>query len=193
MSNASVKLKVDNLRRFVQGINALTRKDVLVGVPEDKANRDDDGNHAGDANNAMLAYIHDNGSPAANIPARPFMRPGIKAAQDKLEARLKSAANAALDGNTEKIEVQMEAAGMVASVSIKKAINDGDFAPLAPSTIAARARGRQTKSQRESEQEYAVMTANGVPAELAQAVAGIKPLVNTGQLRNSITYVVRGK
>jgi len=193
VSSASVKLKVDNLRRFVQGINALTRKDVLVGVPEDKANRDDDGNHVGEANNAMLAYIHDNGSPAANIPARPFMRPGIKAVSDKLETRLKSAANAALDGDTGKIETQLEAAGLIAQTSIKKAIGDGDFAPLAPSTIAARARGRQTKSQRESEQEYASMVGKGVPAELAQAVAGIKPLVNTGQLRNSISYVVRGK
>ncbi|HWU68261.1 MAG TPA: hypothetical protein VN046_05255 [Stenotrophobium sp.] len=193
MSNASLKLKVDKLNTFIKGVNALTRRDVLVGIPEDKANRDDDGNHVGEANNAMLGYIHDNGSPAANIPARPFMRPGIKAVQDKLETRLKSAANAALDGNTEKIETQLEAAGLLASVSIKKAISDGDFAPLAPSTIAARARGRQTKSQREAEQEYAAMTAQGVPAELAQAAAGIKPLVNTGQLRNSITYVVRGK
>lgn len=189
--SGSLKLRVDKLSALVKGINALTRKDVLVGVPEADATRSDDGSTEA-MNNATLAYIHDNGSPAANIPARPFMGPGIKAVQPKLEERLKAATNAALDGQIQKIEPQLEAAGLIAQTSIKKTINDGEFAPLAASTIANRFRSRQTKSQRKAELEYLEMVANGVPEELAQNVAGIQPLVNTGQLRNSINYVVRG-
>lgn len=188
---ASLKVRLDKFKEFVDGINALTQRDVLVGVPDSGATRQDE--TPGPMNNATLAYIHDNGSPAANIPARPFMRPGIKAAQEKIEARLKNAATAALDGQKQKIDDQLSAAGMVAATSIKKEINDGDFAPLSPSTVAGRARSRGTKSRRKAELEYLEMVRNDVPPELAQGVAGIHPLVNTGQLRNSITYVLRGK
>ena len=188
---ASLKVRLDKFKDFVDGINALTQRDVLVGVPDSGATRQDE--TPGPMNNATLAYIHDNGSPAANIPARPFMRPGIKAVQEKIEARLKNAATAALDGQKGKIDDQLSAAGMVAATSIKKEINDGDFAPLSPSTVAGRARTRGTKSQRKAELEYLEMVRNGVPPELAQGAAGIYPLVNTGQLRNSITYVLRGK
>jgi len=187
---ASLKIRVDKLKDLVKGINELTSKDVLVGVPESAATRQGD---QGPMNNATLAYIHDNGSPAANIPARPFMCPGIKAAQEKIEGRLKKAALAALDGQTAKVDAELSAAGMAAQSSIKSEINDGEFAPLSPSTIAGRFRSRGTKSQRGAELEYLEMVSNGVPPELAQGAAGIQPLVNTGQLRNSIKYVVRGK
>lgn len=186
---SSLKIRVDKLSALLKGINELTRKDVLVGVPEADAERKDDD----PINNATLAYIHDNGSPAANIPARPFMRPGIAAVEEKIASRLKRAANAAIDGQTQKIEPELEAAGMIAQASIKKTITDGEFAPLAPSTVANRFRSRQTASKRDAELEYAEMIRDGVPAELAQGVAGIQPLNNTGQMRNSVNYVVRGK
>lgn len=189
--SASLKVRLDNFKAFVNGINALTQRDVLVGVPDSGATRQDETPEP--MNNATLAYIHDNGSPAANIPARAFMRPGIKAAQEKIESRLKNAATAALDNKVSKIDDQLSAAGLIASTSIKKQINDGDFAPLSPSTIAGRARSRGTKTRRKAELDYLEMVRDGAPPELAQGVAGIHPLVNTGQLRNSITYVLRGK
>ena len=46
---------------------------------------------------------------------------------------------------------------------------------------------------RESEQVYLDLVSKGVHPEFAQAETGIIALVNTGEYRNSITYVVRKK
>ena len=71
-STSGVFKVVDNLRKLTQGIEVLTTMQVMVGVPDDKSGR-----REGEINNAELAYIHDKGAPEANIPARPFMEPGI--------------------------------------------------------------------------------------------------------------------
>ncbi|HEY8354200.1 MAG TPA: hypothetical protein VIK69_04220 [Methylophilaceae bacterium] len=177
-----VRVKIDRLKEVVRNINELVRKDVLVGVPGETADRDQE--EYGPMNNPTLAYIHDNGSPAANIPARPFMQPGIEAEQDRIAAHLRKAAAATLDGLNQKANDELEAAGMVASSSVKNQITSGDFAPLSEATLRARAaRGRK-----------------GAKAELESRAAGnapnndnARPLIDTGQLRQSITYVVRGK
>ena len=52
--------------------------------------------------------------------------------------------------------------------AIKAKITDGPFEPLKPSTIAARKSKRKSRSN-----------------------ADIKPLIDTGALRNSISYVIR--
>jgi hypothetical protein len=174
-------IKVDKLAAVVKSLNELTGKDVLVGIPDKTATRKVD--DEGPMNNATLGYIHEFGSPAANIPARPFLIPGIKDAGEDLDERLKKAAQAALDGNTSQVNAQMSMAGQEARDSVKAKINSGDFIPLADSTLRARARrGRK-----------------GAIAELesrkqgnAPSTATAKPLIDSGQLRNSITYVVRG-
>ena len=176
-------VKVNKMADLFKGLDMLKRS-VLVGVPQDKIDRNDDA-----PNNATLAYTHEFGSPAKNIPARPFLMPGIKSAQDKITARFQKATIAALESRPSEVNRQMQSAGMEARDAVKNKIDSGDFAPLSPATIAARARGRQTKSQRQSEMMYAELRKT-MSEEDAQALAGIKPLVNTGQMRNSITYVV---
>lgn len=176
-------IKADKLASVVKGIGALVKKQVLVGIPDSTATRDDD-EKPGEMNNATLGYIHEFGSPAANIPARPFLMPGVEDAQEDIEARLKKAADAALDGKPGRVDQQLEAAGITAQNSVKDKINSGDFAPLSAATLRARARrGRQ-----------------GAIDELQSRAAGnapnndnARPLIDTGQLRNAITYVVRGK
>jgi len=186
----------DKLTQVVGSINALVKKKVLVGIPESTAERSDDEDE-GPMNNATLGYIHENGSPAANIPARPFLIPGVEDVEDKIASRLKKASKAAVDGKSGEVDRQFEAAGMIAEQSVKNKINDGDFAPLKPSTIANRRRSRGTESMRDSEKEYMELIASGAQAagmslSEIESEAGIQPLVNTGQLRNSITHVIRG-
>ncbi|MDE2403053.1 MAG: hypothetical protein KGL90_15460 [Burkholderiales bacterium] len=142
-------------------MSALVSSDVLVGVPAQSTDRD-----GGPINNATLAYIHENGSPKANIPARPFLVPGVKSVQDKVTSRLKKAADAALDGKPKLIDQQLHAAGLIAESSVKNTINAGIDPALADSTIAARNRRGRT---------------------------GTVPLIDTGKLRNSITHVIRKK
>lgn len=119
---------------------------------------------SGSINNAALAYIHDNGAPEAGIPPRPFMRPGIEAKKDEIAKRLRETAEAALDGRPEIVDRKLNAVGLIGQAAIRAKINEGPPPPLAAPTIAARqSRGR----------------------------TGTKPLIDTGQLRNAINYVLR--
>lgn len=186
----------DKLKEVVKSINSLVSQVVLVGIPEvDDARREDDesgkvkiskgivsGGSETQINNATLGYIHEHGSPANNIPARPFLVPGVQSAQTKIESRLKKAANAALDGNFGNVDNELNGAGMVARDSVKTKINSGDFVPLAESTLKARAR----RGRKGAEEELANRLAGGNPSN-----DSAKPLIDTGQLRNSINYVIR--
>lgn len=146
---------------LLRALDNITRQEVLVGIPEEADPPRKDGEQI---NNAALAFIHDNGSPGQNIPARPFFDPGIQDVKPQLIERLKAVAKASLAGNASSVTKGLIAVGMVAVSGVRNRLNTGPFVPLAPATIRARkARGR----------------------------TGIKPLVDTGQLRNAITYVLR--
>lgn len=152
----------DRLPALFKSMAALVNSEVLVGVPASTTERD-----AGEPiNNAALAYIHENGAPDVNIPARPFLVPGVRAAEGKTAAQLKKAAAAALNGDDSEVDKRLTAAGLVAESSVKNTLNSGMGPALADSTIAARQRRGRT---------------------------GTVPLIDTGELRNSITHVVKRK
>lgn len=147
---------------LLKAMSALVKSEVLVGVPAESTERAD----GEPINNATLGYIHETGAPAAGIPARPFLIPGVAAVEDKVADQLGKGAQAALKGDQRGVDQRLHAAGLVAETSVKNTINAGIDPALADSTIAARqARGR----------------------------TGTTPLVDTGKLRNSITHVVRRK
>ena len=178
---ASVVL--NKLPGLLTSMGKLTKQELLVGVPQDKTARKDE---KVAMNNATLAYIHDNGSPAQNIPARPFMRPGIEAAAGPVAQRFKAAAKQALHGESQGANSNLNAAGLIAQTSIKNAINEGIAPPLSDATLKARIRNKTA--------------VKGAKMELANRAAGnapgigfAKPLVATGQLRNSISYILREK
>ena len=155
----NLQMTVNTVPQLMAALDALENREVLVGVPEDKDARND-----GEMTNAQIAAINNFGSPAQNIPAREFMESGVNDVRDRVERGLVKAGGAALDGNMDALDRGLEAVGLIAATSIKKRISTGPFAPLAPSTLAARrSRGR----------------------------SGTKPLQDTGALRNSISYVVR--
>lgn len=166
-----MKIKVDQtfdgLGKLTKALKELGKRKVLVGVPAEKAQRKPEpGEPALGPNNAMLAYVHNYGSPAQNIPARPFMEPGIKAAKPQIVKRFKDAATAGVEGKLDTADKNLDAAGIEASASIKNEIGSNIPPPLAPATLAARRRRGRT---------------------------GTLTLQDTGQMRNSITYVVKGR
>jgi hypothetical protein len=122
----------------------------------------------GPLSNAALGYIHEYGSPVNNIPARPFLAPGVKTAREEIDKRMKGVAKLALKGEPEKIDAELNNLGMLVAGAVQIYMSDAShFAPLAPSTIAARKRrGRQPP---------------------------YSPLIDTGALRRSIKYVIREK
>jgi phage gpG-like protein len=159
--NINVNITVDNLSQFEQAIILLERKQILAGVPEAKARRKGD-----PINNATLAAIHDKGSPSQNIPARPFMEPGIKSVGTKIEQKLLSAGQAVLEGDSNKAAQRLEETGLIAQNGLRAMVNSNIQPPLKPATLAARRRRGRT---------------------------GERTLVDTASMRNSLTYVVKDK
>jgi hypothetical protein len=143
----------DNLTKVLKQISNLAKQSVLVGIPDDSPER-----HDGEISNAQLAYVQNYGSPAAGIPARPFMEPGIEDAKERISAQLKKGSRALMDGDLHTANQAMNAAGLIAVNSIKNKITDGDFEPLKPATVKRK--------------------------------GSDKPLVDTGSMRNAITYLI---
>lgn len=152
----------DRSEDLLKNTKKLTAARVLVGIPEGSDRQDEDGKPA--PNNALLGYINNYGSPSQNIPARPFMETGIRSREDKIVRHLRKAGEEALRGNTDGMMAQFESAGLTAQAGIQQKITEGPFVPLAPRTLAGRRKRGRT---------------------------GEKPLMDTGQLRRSITFIVK--
>lgn len=181
-----VEMKVDRVRAVLGGITSLIQKDVLVGIPETVGQRENE-----PVNNATLGYIHEFGAPAANIPARPHLLPGIRAVQDRIIGQFKLATNAALSGEGSKTDGFLDRAGVIATNSVKQRLRSNIPPPLKPATIRGRKYSRGTKSRRAGEKEYLALIAQGAEPGSAQSAAGIVALVNTGQLLRAYTWVLR--
>ncbi len=163
MSARPTLVTEDFTENFNQIIKQFKRDAVLVGIPEADTERKDDD----PINNATLLAINEFGSPANNIPPRPVMAIGIRNAQDEIAAQFKVAAQYALTKGIGALTVAYNRAGIIASNSVKKAINAQEgFPGPSEATLAARE---------------------------AAGFKGTKSLIVTGQMRNSITYVVEGE
>lgn len=132
---SGLKVRVDKANDVLAAFKAIGRKDVLIGIPEEKSEREDI-----PFGNAGIGYINEFGSPAQNIPARPHLQPGVRSVQDETTQKLKQAAQAVLAGNQAAADRALEQAGIIASNAVKRYITITGFTPLADSTISARLR-----------------------------------------------------
>lgn len=163
MSKPTLTVTADFTDDLARILKSFKRDTVLVGIPEEESPREDDA----PINNATLLAINNFGSPANNIPARPVMEIGIRKAQPEIVEAFRKGAISALSGGKQALSVAYNRAGIVASNSVKKAINSQEgIDPPAEVTLAARA---------------------------ARGFKGTKALIVTGQMRNAITYVVKGE
>lgn len=132
---SGLTIRTDDAQGILDALKTLANKDVLVGIPESKDERDD-----GDIGNAAIGYINENGSPAQNIPPRPHLKPGVKSVEPDFLPHLKAAAQKALEGNAEGAVASLDRAGTVAANGVKRYITITGFTPLADATIANRLR-----------------------------------------------------
>lgn len=187
-SGTGVLLKTDNLAQLIADMKLLAGTEVLVGFPEDTTDRDD----GSPLTNAARGYIHDNGAPEQNIPARPFMLPGMKDAEIEVTRRLARTAQSVLK-NSQKdtpkkdiVEKGLHRVGAAARDAIKAKISEGIPPPLADSTLQARARKYPS---RKGEKAELLVRSWGV----APSTEFAKPLIDTGEMQNSVNYVIRSK
>lgn len=192
MVKTGAKVTADNLCKLLLSLQVLAAKQVLVGIPAENDVRT--GDEKGPMNNATLAYIHEHGAPEAGIPARPFLVPGIKQTQPKVLSILKATAKRAvgIKADPTAAENGLKAAGMVAVSAVQAYINDAPFTPLAESTIKARAR-RGRKGAKAELTRRADGGGVATAEDIALSNANVRPLVDTGQMRRAITYVLRGR
>lgn len=135
---------------------------VVVGIPQSDTPRKGDE----PINNATLLALANFGSPVNNIPPWPIMQTGIENAKDEIADSFRSACISALKSGFPAVTNHYERAGLIASNSIKKVINEQENVPddkPEATTLAAR------KSRGFKGQKYWLVT---------------------GQMRNAITYVL---
>lgn len=173
-SKPTLKVDKDFTKQFNDTIKKFRNDKVLVGIPEDTDGRKLDPEDNGMIGNAALLAIANFGSPMNNIPPWPIMAIGIRNAQDSIAEQFKICAKQVLSslvGGTSGLgamETYYGRAGLIASNSCKRVINEQeDVPPNKPS--AATMAGRK-----------------------AVGFKGDKYWLVTGQMRNAITYVVRG-
>ncbi|HGV9335525.1 TPA: hypothetical protein ACNOIO_005514 [Raoultella planticola] len=166
---SGLTVREDNYAGVLDALKQLSGTDVLVGIPADKAQRDD----GGPLNNAEIGYLQSTGATVeidgetVTLPPRPFLDMGIEDSKPRTAAHLKAAAVAALEGKTDIAMLELESAGQIARDAAKAVIGDGDrLTPLSEKTLKRR-------------------RAEGIP--------GDKPLYAHGFLLRAINYVVRKK
>lgn len=144
---------LSSLLRLQQAIAEAAAKFVVVGVPENKSARQD-----GELGNADIAFIHEMGDPARDLPERSFLRSTMAEKRQAYQELAAKVMRKVMAGDMT-VEQGLELIGMAAASDVQETIEQGEFAPLAPETI--RRKGSS------------------------------KPLIDKGQLRQSITSEVR--
>lgn len=174
-SNANgIEVTEDSVDEFLKAIDQLAKSEVLVGIPDSASGR------SGPITNAALGYIHENGSPARNIPARPWLYPTVNRLADQAGAMLQKAAEFQLDHKEGQAMNTLEALGLLAVAKIKNNIISGGDPPFRDwSDSYKRQRGVFGQTTRSEQTPHA-------PKNLNYTI-----LVDTAQLLNAITYVVR--
>lgn len=117
----------------------------------------------GEVTNAQLLFIHTHGSALQHIPARPVIQPAIAKAENKerITAELKQAAHTTLEGDEQAAHEHLAKAGTLGANAAKRYFTDPDNG-----------------------------WAPNAPATIAEKGSD-KPLIDTGELRRDITYVVK--
>lgn len=160
---SGIKKLKDHMPQLIQAMQALAKREVLVGIPSDN-DRDD-----APITNAEIGLINEFGEPALNIPARPMLIPGVADAWPQAQRRMAKGAEQVLKFASDPLGVvnrTLEGAGLMAQGEVVARIDEGLKPDLAPMTLALRR---------------------------AKGFTGEKPLIVTGAFKQSITYAVRDR
>lgn len=153
---------VDKIGKVAKAMNFMMENEVYVGISDETTTRE----KGEPVTNAELLFIHTNGSPVNNIPARPVIEPAIKDDKERLSKMMESAFLTAEKGDIEGALRKLKLAGMRAqNVCRAWFVNPKNGWPPNSPGVAARKRAKGSTDP--------------------------KPLIDTGELRKSITYFIR--
>lgn len=184
----NVETVEDHSNELLDALDMLARVEILIGIPSDNdqphfdengtqgemaGNERQQGDTGAPITNASLGYIHEHGSAIGNIPPRAWLGPGVEGSKGDWLKYMQQAGTAILTFpfSPSKMERGLHAAGMTAVSAVKNRIVAGIEPPLSERTIAARRRRTPSRQARTSED--------------------VTPLVDTAQMLNSISYVIK--
>lgn len=188
---ATLARKGGGLGPAVAHLQALARREVYVGIPAEESTRE----NGGEINNAELLYIHTHGvrrremreemdkniakgmkyskahslyiqahgSPLWQAPPRPVLEPAVEAYKAPIGAELAKASRAALNGDAVGAERALNLAGMVAQNAARGWFEDARNGWAPNAPSTIKRKGSDS------------------------------PLIDTGEMRKAIVYVVRDK
>lgn len=171
-----------------EAMGTLQNAKVYVGIPQAETTREDQ-NH--EVTNAGLLFIHTNGSPLRHIPARPVIEPSIEANHESIEQGLHATASFVLDGNIAEANTMLKKVGTLGANGAKKWFTDprNGWRQNSPETIRRKLAKLTGKRLRKA---LDVLNSVNEPMPLVgnSALDEINtPLIDTGQMRRSITHV----
>lgn len=150
---------------------------------------------------AQAAVTHEFGLPEQNIPPRPFIRPAIKESQSVIKKIIEQGTKKALNG-TGTAEQMMGLAGEKLKGQIQKSIQAVTAPPLKEETIKARIRRTagynkllgNLAAQGASYEQVQTKVNKFINKKLEKSSKSLrKPLVDTGLMFDSVTYIVEKK
>lgn len=180
MIKAKVTTK-DHMAQLKESLDKIMKLDVLVGIPAEKSSRSGE-----PINNAELLFVQSHGSPMRHIPARPVIEPAIEAEGNKelITVEMGQAITAVLELKPDAARLHLERAGQQGENASRSWFTDprNNWQPNALPTVREKL-AKKYKSQ------------IGQTKAMARYLAGesdmITVLVDSGQMRQAITHVVR--
>ena len=148
----------------------------------------------GKVTNAELAFIHSEGSPLNKIPPRPFIEPAIEDSenQEMISVELRKAVEAALDGNVDAVSKALVKAGIQGQNVVRDWFTNpkNNWAPNTPYTILQKIRKKKDST---SKAIVRYVDEGGKLGDISGLEGLTQVLIDTDQLRKSVTYTIREK
>ena len=185
----SVRRSKSGLPQAEKIIKTLQKTAVYVGIPQD--GKENQRKHES-ITNADLGFIHEFGSPAARIPARPFLVPAVKEQKANIRSSLQKAAKLGIEGDEKGMDRELEKLALKTAVAVPEYVtaNQDQFTPLKPRTIKA----RQRKNDKLAKQYDRQRKRMGIDKKNLGISDKITILMDTRELLGAITgVVVKGK
>lgn len=194
LAGLTLKRKGPGDSKMLAGLARMRREQVLIGIPEDENSRGEKAQgprlkgggfeSRSPLGNAALLFLHSEGSPARNLPRRQVIQPAIKAEDNRkrLVNGMKRVAQAEMAGDHDEAMAELAKVGMAGANASKRWFTDSrnGWPPNKRSTVL-RKLNKLTGARRRK--AMALLDAQG------QAAVDTV-LIDTGQMRRAITYVV---
>ncbi len=167
-------------RALFEGLRNLDTLEVYVGIPEENNDREEE-----EIGNAQLLYYHTHGSPLTNLPKRPLIEPALAEKENaaKISADIAKIVTLLLDSEKTKAKMNAERLGQRAVMMVNKWFKDprNNWEPNKPATVLAKLK-KTNLSKKKIREMY---------GRFLEGEYGIDtPLIDTGEMRHSITYTV---